>query len=264
MENDRLHLLTNEDPAAFWVENPNGPAPVIITCDHASNVVPKRLKNLGLSPHVLDRHVGYDIGAIEVATSLAKKLNAPAIFSAYSRLVIDINRPIDDFTSIRAISDGEIIPVNRTLDEAQNKARQEEIYWPYHNKLAELVAHKCKVHGFPIVISVHSCTDIMHGKKRPWHVGVLTNHDRRVGLPLIHTLEKQNPGACIGDNKPYSGWDPFGFTIENHAVPRGLPNVLLEFRQDLISDLDGQELWAEKVGNALELVLSDHSLYCEF
>lgn len=257
-------LLTDHDPAAYWVENRSGPSPVVITCDHASNKVPSALNGLGLDQSVLDRHVGYDIGTIAVATALAKKLNAPAIFSGYSRLVMDLNRPVDDFTSIRAISDGEFIPANRYLNDAEKQVRHVELFKPYHDQVAEIIEEKIDGEKYPILISVHSCTDIMNDIKRPWHVGVLTNHDRRVGEALIAVLEERFPDMCVGDNKPYSGWDPYGFTLENHAVPRGLPNVLLEIRQDLIKDAEGESIWAEKVGSALETVLADQSLYCKF
>ena len=51
--------------------------------------------------------------------------------------------------------------------------------------------------------------------------------------------------------------DPYGYSIETHALPSGLPNVLLEIRQDLIRDRAGQEHWAAVIGDALNTVLAD-------
>ncbi len=66
----------------------------------------------------------------------------------------------------------------------------------------------------------------------------------------------RDPAIRVGDNKPYSGFDLFGKTIETHALPAGLPNVLLEFRQDLIDTDHGAEHWAEIAANALRPLLA--------
>jgi len=255
---EKNFLLSHRDVAPVRIVNEEGAAPIIIVCDHASNQVPHKLDDLGLDQTVLNQHMGYDIGAAPIAETLAEAFDAPAIFSGFSRLVIDINRPVDDFTSIRAISDGVIIPKNRVVTD------EDKIYWPYHHKLSAIVKTKTANGQVPIMISVHSCTDEMHGQKRPWHIGVLTNRDRRVGEALIATLETQNPDLMIGDNKPYSGWDPYGYTIENHAVPVGMPNVLLEVRQDLIADIAGQQKYADILKKAFDVVLADQELYTAF
>ena len=87
-------------------------------------------------------------------------------------------------------------------------------------------------------------------------MGILANRDRRIADPLLSWL-REHTGAHIGDNKPYSGLDPYGYSIETHALPAGLPNILLEIRQDLIRDEAGQAEWSAIIGDALETVLSD-------
>ncbi|RED54034.1 N-formylglutamate amidohydrolase [Aestuariispira insulae] len=257
-------LLTANDPAPVTVSNPDGRAPVVIVCDHAGQAVPEALFGLGVQPGIMERHIAYDIGAQGVADYLSRRLDAPAVIGGYSRLVIDINRPVDDFTSIREISDGDIVPGNRNISAEQRKARQDEIYWPYHERVADAIASRHEHGRLPAIISVHSCTDQMRGAKRPWHIGVLMNRDRRMGEALMKVLAKQRPDLCIGDNKPYSGMDPYGYTIETHALPGGLPNVLLEIRQDLIRTEAGQQEWGEIVGDALEEVLADPHVYTAY
>lgn len=259
-----MTLLGPDDQPAVTIRNADAKAPVVIVCDHASNNVPKALDGLGISPATLERHIAYDIGARRVAELLSDRLDAPAVLSGYSRLVIDINRPVDDFTSIREISDGDIVPGNRRLTQDQRQARQEELYWPYHRSVAEAIANRHENGKLPAIISVHSCTDKMKGVTRPWHIGVLMNRDRRMGEALMAVLAKQRPDLCIGDNKPYSGMDPYGYTIETHAIPGGLPNVLLEIRQDLIRDEAGQRDYADIVGDAMEEVLADPKLYTAY
>ena len=257
-------LLTEKDPVPVTVVNPDGRAPVVIVCDHAGQAVPEALFGLGVHADTMQRHIAYDIGARGVAEYLAERLDATAIIGGYSRLVIDINRPVDDFTSIREISDGDIVPGNRNISRDQRQARQDEIYWPYHERVASAIASRHEDGRLPAIISVHSCTDEMRGVKRPWHIGVLMNRDRRMGEALMAVLAKQRPDLCIGDNKPYSGMDPYGYTIETHALPGGLPNVLLEIRQDLIRTGDGQLEWGRIVGDALEEVLADPHVYTAY
>ena len=254
-------LLGPDDPPAFTIVNPDGMAKAVIACDHASNAVPARLADLGLPAETLRRHIAYDIGAAGIATHLAALLDVPGAIAGYSRLVIDINRPSDDFTSVREIYDGAVIPGNRRLTEAEMRQRQDELFWAYHNALGGLLADKKAMFGYPAMISVHTCTDYFNGVKRPWHIGVLSNRDRRMADPILALLKERNPDLVIGDNKPYSGVDPYGFTIEHHALPARLPNVLFEVRQDLVGTEGGQRHFAEILADVLREVMMMNDLF---
>jgi len=59
----------------------------------------------------------------------------------------------------------------------------------------------------------------------------------------------------VGDNKPYSGLAFAGYTIETHAMAAGLPNVMLEVRQDLVDTADGVARWIDILHRALGPVL---------
>src|SRR5579872_1806892 len=102
--------LGPDDPAAYAIVNPAGAAPLLIICDHASRAVPRGLRQLGLSDAELRRHIGWDIGAAEVARRLATRLDAPLVLAGYSRLVIDCNRGLGDPSSIPDVSDGVVVP----------------------------------------------------------------------------------------------------------------------------------------------------------
>jgi predicted N-formylglutamate amidohydrolase len=91
----------------------------LIICDHASNTIPPVYGTLGLPPEALYRHIAYDIGAAEVTRALAAQLNAPAVLSTYSRLLIDPNRGLDDPTLVMRYSDGAIVPGNGYIDAAE-------------------------------------------------------------------------------------------------------------------------------------------------
>jgi predicted N-formylglutamate amidohydrolase len=257
-------LLGPDDPSPFERVNESGTAPAVICCDHASNRVPRSLGDLGAVAATMSRHIAYDIGAAGVARALAGRLDAPAMLSSYSRLVIDINRDPDDFTSIREIYDGTVIAGNRRLDAVERRQRAQLIFHPYQEALAQALDDKAAQVAHPALISVHSCTDVYKGWSRPWHIGVLSNRDRRMAEPVIAALRTAHPDLTIGDNKPYSGLDAFGYTVETHALPQGRPNVLFEIRQDLIRTEEGQQRFAGILADALRPILADESLFTRF
>lgn len=256
-----VSLLGRADPPSFTLFNPNGQAPVVLVCDHASNAIPVRLNQLGLGPAELAQHIAWDIGAATVTRLLAARLNAPAVLAGYSRLVMDCNRPPGDPTSIAEISDGIVVPGNRDLDDAHADARLNEVFWPYHHAITQTLAHRWRHdqgHA-PALIAIHSFTPVMNGFQRPWHLGVLWNRDPRLAEPLLAQFQTDST-LCVGDNQPYSGRE-VGFTMDTHGAAAGLPHVEIEIRQDLIADKAGGAHWAGVVGDALEAVLRDESLF---
>lgn len=253
--NEGEALLGPDDPLPFTILNRSGKAPVVLLCDHASNAIPAVLGDLGLDGAARMQHIAWDIGAADVTRYLAEMLDAPAVLSGFSRLVVDCNRTIDDPTAMRQISDGIVVPGNRGLDATARALRAESCYWPYHRAVTEVIDEIAARVPAPAIISIHSCTPVMKGFGRPWHVGVLSNFDRRMADILIAELRRDST-LCVGDNQPYSGLDPHGFSIEHHALLQGRPNVLLEIRQDLVENRQGTNHWAEVVGQALANVLS--------
>lgn len=253
-------LLGPEDPPAVTVLNPEATGPLLLVCDHASRAVPKALGSLGLSDEQLCRHIGYDIGAAEVARRMAERFRATAVLSGYSRLIIDPNRALDDATAIPVVSDDVVIPGNRALGAEEVRLRVDAIFRPYHDAIAAEIARRRKNGHVPVLVSIHSFTPVMRGVARPWHMGILWDRDPRIPVPMMKAL-RADGRWCVGDNEPYSGRTTTGGTVETHATPAGLPNVLIEVRQDLIAVPEGAALWAQVLGDALEPILADPGLY---
>jgi predicted N-formylglutamate amidohydrolase len=246
-----LHpLLAGDEPPPFEIVNAGGAAPLVLVCDHASNRVPRALHHLGLAPAPLREHIAWDIGAADVARRLARRFDAPLALTGYSRLVIDCNRALADPTSIPAESDGIAVPGNRGLSQGERLRRAETLFKPYQEAVARLIAHKAERGPAPAVVSIHSFTPAFQRTRRPWHVGVLWNEDRRLAIPLMDALRRDGELA-IGDNEPYSARDGVGYTIATHAESAGLLHVALEIRQDLIAIATGAEHRARIVADAL-------------
>ncbi len=248
-------------PPLFTAVNPAGTAPVLIVADHGGNAIPAELCRLGLTEEVLDRHIAWDPGSAVMARRLAERLDAPALIHTYSRLLIDPNRELRDPTSICVISDEVVVPGNRDLSPADMQARADRFFHPYHRAIADTLDRFARRGVTPVVISMHSFTPIMRGRTRPWQMGILYGDDDRLGVPLMDRLAAVDPDLVIGDNEPYSGRNMHGYTVETHALARGLANVLIEARQDLVRTDDGAIAWADRLVDALIPLLDDPGLY---
>nr|WP_280517764.1 N-formylglutamate amidohydrolase [Falsirhodobacter halotolerans] len=228
---------------------------MLITCDHATNRVPQDVGggSLGIAPADMGRHIAFDVGAAGLAVALADRLDAPAILSDFSRLVIDPNRGEDDPTLVMQLYDGTIIPANRHVDGAEIARRLETLYRPYHTALARMAARQ----EGTVIVSIHSFTRQLKGRApRPWQVGVLHSHlDDRLSRALIARLAR-DPDLTVGDNEPYSGHLP-GDAIDRHALQMGRHNTLIEVRNDLIATAEGQAEWADRLAKALTEALAD-------
>lgn len=253
--------LAASDPAPLEVINPAGEASLILCCDHASNAVPAHMERLGLAQAELERHIGWDIGAAALTRKLAARYGCPAFLSGYSRLIIDCNRPLSSPTSIPLESDGTVVPANRSLSESERRLRQAFFFAPYHQALSAFLDRRLAAGGpVPVFVSMHSFTPVMNGVARPWQLGLLFEHDRRLVAPLKRAFLALDPSLTIGENEPYAIKGPSDYSVPVHGQGRGLPHIELEVRQDLIESEPGAARWAELIARALDAALADPTL----
>ena len=201
-------------------------------------------------PPTVYRHIAWDVGAAGVSRALAPLLEAPAILSTFSRLVIDPNRGPDDPTLLMKLYDGSIIPANRGAGAEELARRKAAFYDPYHGAITARLDAMEAAGVTPHLISMHSFTPKLRVRPdRPWHVGVLWDRDDRIARPLIERLRAE-PDLVTGDNEPYTG-QLQGDCMYRHGTCRGLPHVLIEIRNDLIADQADQVAWAERLAPIL-------------
>ncbi|MGU9957946.1 MAG: N-formylglutamate amidohydrolase [Arenicellales bacterium WSBS_2016_MAG_OTU3] len=232
----------NKNHQPFAVTNPDATSKIVLVCDHATNIIPPGYE-LGISEQDMTRHIAWDIGALELARMLSESLHAVLVNSRFSRLLIDPNRPLDDPSLMPSISDRTHIPINANIRPAEREKRLNDFYYPYHAKIASTIETIEQNHEQAIPIFIHSFTPTLGGEQRPWHVGVLSTEDKRLANPLLNILQRRT-GLVVGDNKPYSAVAPRGYTSERHAEEVGRKYLLLEIRQDLISNSDGVKEWS--------------------
>jgi len=238
----------------FEILGADRPSRWLVTCDHARNTVPDFVNGgtLGLAAGDMERHIAYDPGAAGVTRALAEALEAPAILSNFSRLVIDPNRGEDDPTLLMKLYDGTIIPANRHAGPEDLQERLTRCYRPYHQALERLAAQRDDT----VIVSIHSYTRQLVGRPpRPWHVGLLHASDTRLVKPLLRIMQAE-PDLCVGLNEPYGGHLP-GDSIARHAIAHERPNVLIELRNDLIETEEQQIGWGHRLAPMLKHALAD-------
>ena len=250
MSEPSTRLLAADEPAPVSVYNANGPSPLLLVADHAGNMIPRALGRLGVPEAELQRHIAWDIGIAGLARLVALALDAMLIEQNYSRLVMDCNRPPGTASSIPEISELTPIPGNAALCEADKAARASAIFRPYHQRIETELEERRQTGRPTALVALHSFTPVFKGAARPWHAALLYNRDPRLARRLLALL-KAEAGLVVGDNEPYFVSDATDYTIPVHGERRGLPHALIEIRQDLILDENGQRRWADILARLL-------------
>ena len=244
-------LLADDEPPPFVVERARGASPFLLVCEHAAARLPRRLGDLGLDAVDLERHIAWDIGAAAVARGLSRRLDATLISQTYSRLVIDCNRRPEARDAIPVLSEETAIPGNLDLSRDKLEARMREIHQPYQ----ACISDHLEARETSILVDIHSFTPIFKGVARLWHIGLLYGQgDRRLADPLF-ALIAGDSRIRVGDNQPYAVDLDADYTIPVHGLGRGIVNIEIEIRQDLITTEAGQDDWAGRLAGWLTAAL---------
>lgn len=251
-------LLAPHEPGPVNCLNLDGKSPIFLVCEHAGNRTPEKLGDMGLDTIDRERHIAWDIGADGVSRRLSALLDAPLITQTYSRLVCDCNRSTEVESFIPVLSESTVVPGNEDLSDADRQARIDEVYWPLHRRIEQEIDRRL-ARGQPVVfISVHSFTPVFLGEQRPMHLGLLYDRDPRLAA-LVGSVLRERDDILVVDNEPYALDHARDFTVPEHGERRGIPSLEFEVRQDLIADPQGQELWANRLADALKRSV-DHLL----
>ena len=235
--------------------NADGQGTVVLLCEHASNVIPAALNGLGLSQADQNAHIAWDPGAEAVARLLSDILDAPLVAGRVSRLVYDCNRPPDSPSAMPLRSETTDIPGNAALTEPERKARVEGVYRPFCKAVDDMLQAR-KAKGMKsVLVTVHSFTPVYFGTPRTVEIGILHDSDSALADSMLTHASPLN--REVRRNDPYGPEDGVTHSLKIHGLAHGLPNVMIEIRNDLIADAASQAQLAKEVLSLLRPALAD-------
>jgi predicted N-formylglutamate amidohydrolase len=212
---------------------PRSLAPVVLTCEHASNRLPVAAGGDRAVRELLRTHWAWDIGAWGLARELARRLGASAIGGRWSRLWIDLNRRVGDPALVRAEAGGVALPWNARLAPRELERRVVECHAPYHHEIDRLILRRVVRGVRPLVLAVHSFTPVLHGRSRRFDVGILYEHHAGPARRLARCLRAA--GFAVRFNQPYSGLAGLMYAVDRHGSHHGLPCLELEVNDALLA-----------------------------
>lgn len=205
---------------------------LILTCEHAGNVVPANYKPLFVGhEHLLPTHRGWDPGALLLAREMAARFSAPLYYEETSRLLVDLNRSVGtpnlhaepthglSLNERREILDRHYHPHRRTVDGAMAAAV----------KSGDRIVH----------IASHSFTPELHGHVRTADIGLLYDPGRPGEVAFcaawIDALKNADPSLRLRRNYPYLGKsDGVAQSLRRQYLPRTYVGIELEVNQRFV------------------------------
>jgi predicted N-formylglutamate amidohydrolase len=173
---------------------------LIVSCEHGGNRVPPRFRNL-FSRRLLATHRGYDPGALAAARDFARATGAPLFYSTISRLLIELNRPLDHPQVFF-----------KRFPPATREVLLRRYYFPYWRAVETRVARAINA-GKPVLhLSCHSFTPKFRGVRRTTDVGLLFDPRREAEAHFCRRWRRvilgRNPNLKVRYNDPYRGAFP--------------------------------------------------------
>lgn len=219
-----------------------------MVCEHAASAIPEILQELGLAPGHRLSHAVWDIGAAALAGKIAEELNAPLLEAGMSRLVLDLNRPPEARDATPELTEVIPVPGNRHLTPAERQARRDALYEPFHETLSATL----DAIASPVLVTVHSFTPVWKGQMRTEEIGLLHDADPDLAQAMF---DAANGEFSVALNVPYSAADGVTHTLARHGTERGIPNVMIEVRNDLLAEDDAISRMADVLASMLISVL---------
>jgi predicted N-formylglutamate amidohydrolase len=238
-------------PPPVTIENETGASDWVLICEHASPHMPAGYRRLGLSERDALDHIGWDIGAASLARALSRRLDAALALAGYSRLLIDLNRPLESPSSIPEISERTVIPGNLGLDDAERRLRAERIFHPFHKRVAALLDTRDRAGRRTRLLTVHSFTPVFLDQPRPWRLGILAGASRPLAARLLEELRSLAPHLLMALDEPYRIATDEDFAIPVHGDARRNDALLIEVRNDELATEGAAVEWADRIARAL-------------
>jgi predicted N-formylglutamate amidohydrolase len=182
---------------------------LVLSCEHASWTLPPG-EDLGVDEDTLRSQASWDPGAFEIAARLGEAFGLPVHAGAFSRMWVDLNRPIDHVDVIPAVSYGARVPGNDKLTAVERGRRLEIFHRPYWEAVARDVRARLVDRERCLHVSSHSFDPALDPERRAFDVGVLYDpayaFESAISERILFGLARA--GLSVRANQPYRGTGP--------------------------------------------------------
>jgi predicted N-formylglutamate amidohydrolase len=181
---------------------PAGPDRLVITCEHAGNIVPERYRPLFVGrEHLLATHRGWDPGALLLAREMAERFHAPLYYDETTRLLADLNRSVGN-PELHS-------EATRHLPLRERRELLDEHYHPHRTRVDAAMAEAVASGDRVVHIASHSFTPELNGHVRTADVGMLYDPGRpgevAFATAWLEALGRADPSLRLRRNYPYIG-----------------------------------------------------------
>ena len=175
---------------------------LVLTCEHAGNVVPERYRPLfARHEHLLPTHRGWDPGALLLAREMAERFHAPLYFDETTRLLADLNRSVGN-PELHS-------EATRHLTLRERRELLDEYYHPHRKRVDAAMAEAVATSERVVHIASHSFTPELNGHVRSADIGMLYDPGRPGEIAFatawIDALRRADPSLRLRRNYPYIG-----------------------------------------------------------
>ena len=226
---------------------------IVLTCEHGGNHIPARYAPLFSSAAAeLEGHRGYDVGALEVARFLARKLGVGLFSGRASRLLVDLNRSLGHT--------GLFSEYVQDLDSVEQMRILERHYHPYRDRVENALRSETNRRRV-LHLSIHSFTPEWDGAPRRADVGLLYDPQRSIERQacarLLGRLNGIDPTLTVRRNYPYRGTDD-GFTthLRKTLASDRYAGIEIELNQGGVASGPGRRHIGAVLENAIRQELS--------
>jgi predicted N-formylglutamate amidohydrolase len=176
---------------------------LVVTCEHAGNIVPERYRLLFVGhEHLLPTHRGWDPGALVLAREMAERFHAPLYFEETTRLLVDLNRTVGN-PELHS-------EATRHLGLRERREILAAYYHPHRERVAAAIAAAVRTSPERVVhVASHSFTPELNGHVRTADVGILYDPGRPGEVAFasawLQALKAADPTLRLRRNYPYIG-----------------------------------------------------------
>ena len=232
------------------------PVAVVVSCEHGGHRVPPAYRSLFRGGRkILQSHRGWDPGALDLARTIARTLDAPLVATTVSRLLVECNRSphhprvFSEFT--------------RGLSGTEKQQLLAAYYHPHRGAVEAVVRSALRDAGTVVHVGVHTFTPVLNGHKRTADVGLLFDPGRALETRLCEEwmilLALKAPELHVRRNYPYRGWsDGLTTTLRGRFPARRYAGIELELNQKWVGTREWPRVRRD-VASALHVLVDGFS-----